>query len=127
MPGVAETFKSVIDEMTHGTDFKLVNLLHAENGNLTHKSLNTSIDEPANRWIIHLLSYDTLTSIAIPSSDGQLSNCAWSFGIFDESHRYKTKTSVGWQIAMNAKIGFKLQVTATPEFHSLYDWCFQTM
>jgi len=25
MPGVAETFKSVIDEMTHGTDFKLVN------------------------------------------------------------------------------------------------------
>jgi len=25
MPGVAETFKTVIDEMTHGTDFKLVN------------------------------------------------------------------------------------------------------
>jgi len=34
---------------------------------------------------------------------------------------------VGWQIAMNAKIGSKLQVTATPGFHSLYDWCFQTM
>jgi len=28
---------------------------------------------------------------------------------------------------MNARIGFKLQVTATPGFHSLYDWCFQTM
>jgi hypothetical protein len=28
---------------------------------------------------------------------------------------------------MNAKIGFKLQVTATPGFHSLYDWCHQTM
>jgi len=28
---------------------------------------------------------------------------------------------------MNAKIGFKLQVTATPRFHSLYDWCFQMM
>ena len=28
---------------------------------------------------------------------------------------------------MNAKIGFKLQVTATPGFHSLYDWCFPTM
>ena len=26
---------------------------------------------------------------------------------------------------MNAKIGFKLQVTATPGFHSLYDLCFQ--
>jgi hypothetical protein len=28
---------------------------------------------------------------------------------------------------MNARIGFKLQVTATPGFHSLYDWCFQVM
>jgi hypothetical protein len=26
MPGVAETFKTVINMMTHGTDFKLVNL-----------------------------------------------------------------------------------------------------
>jgi hypothetical protein len=43
--------------------------------------------------------------------------------MFDESHWYKTKLSVGWHIAMNAKIGFKLQVTATPRFHSLYVWC----
>jgi len=28
---------------------------------------------------------------------------------------------------MNARIGFKLQVTATPGFHSLYDCCFQMM
>jgi len=48
MPRVAETFKTVIDEMTHGTDFKLVNLLHAENGNLTHEDLKTSIDQPKN-------------------------------------------------------------------------------
>jgi hypothetical protein len=34
---------------------------------------------------------------------------------------------VGWQIAMNEKIAFKLQVTAAPGFHSLYDCCFQTM
>jgi hypothetical protein len=73
------------------------------------------------------VSYDTLTSRAKPSSNGQLSYSAWSFGIFDESYWYKTKNSVGWQIAMNAKIGFKLQVTATLGFHSLYDWCFQTM
>jgi len=26
MPGVEETFKTIIDKMTHGTDFKLVNL-----------------------------------------------------------------------------------------------------
>jgi len=127
MPGVAETFKSVIDEMTFGTNFKLVNLLHAENANLTHEDRNTSIDEPENGWNIHLVSYDTFTSRAKPSSNGQLSYCSWSVGIFDESHRYKTKNSVGCQIAMNAQVGFKHQVTATPGFHSLYDWYFKTM
>jgi hypothetical protein len=71
--------------------------------------------------------YDTLTSRAKPSSNGQLSYCACSSGIFDESHRYKTKISAGWPIPMNAKIGFKCQVRATPRLHSLYDWCFQTM
>ena len=124
---VAEIFKTVIDEMTHGTDFKLINLLHTENANLTHQHLNTSIDEPENQWNIHLVWYDTLTSRAKPSSNGQLSHCSWSFRIFDESYRYKTKNSVGWRIATNARIGFKLQVTATPGFHSLHDWCHQAM
>jgi hypothetical protein len=127
IPGVAETLKTVIEGMKHETKFKLVTLLHAENANHTHDDLNTSIDKPENRWNIHHVSYDTLTSRAKPSSNSQLSFCAWNFGIFDQSHRYKTKNSVGWQIAMNAKIGFKLQVTATLGFHSLYDWCFQTM
>jgi len=127
MPRFAETFKTVIDEMTHVTDFKLGNLLHAENANLTHEDLNNGIDEPETRWNIHLVSYDTLTSRAKPSSNGRLSHCSWSFGIFDESHRYKTKNSVGWRIATNARIGFKLQVTATPGFHSLYGWCYQAM
>jgi hypothetical protein len=48
MPRVAETFKSVIDEMTHGIYFKLINLLHTKNANLTHEDLTTSIDEPEN-------------------------------------------------------------------------------
>jgi len=34
---------------------------------------------------------------------------------------------VGWRIVTNVRIGFKLQVTATPGFHSLYDWCYQAM
>jgi len=59
MPGVAETFKCVINEMTHGPDLKLVNLLHAENTNLIHENLNTSIDEPENRCNVHIVSYDT--------------------------------------------------------------------
>jgi len=113
MTEVADTFKSVINEMTHGTDFKLINLLHVENPNLTHEDLNTSYDEPENQWNIYLVSDDTLTSRAKPSSNGQLSHCAWCFGIFDESHWYKRKNSVGWRIVMNARIEFKLQVTAT--------------
>jgi hypothetical protein len=36
MPGVAERFKSVIDKMTYGTDFKLIHLFQVENANLTH-------------------------------------------------------------------------------------------
>ena len=91
-----------------------VDLLHTENANLTYKNLKTSIDKPENQWNIYLVSYDTLTSRAIPSSNGQLSYCSWSFGILDKCHRYKTKNSVGWDIAMNARIGFKLPVTATP-------------
>jgi len=79
------------------------------------------------RVVADVVSYDTLTSRAKPSSNGHLSYCAWSFGIFDESHRYKIINSVGWHIAMNAKIVFKLQVTATPGLHSLYDWCYQAM
>jgi len=127
MPGVAEKFKSVIDKMTFAIDFKLISLLHAENANLTHQNLRNSLREPKNRCNMHLVSYHSLTTRAKPSSNGQVSHCSWSFGIFDESHRDKTKNSVGWQIVMNVRIGFKLQVTTMPGFHSLYNWCFQTM
>jgi len=127
MPEVADMFKTVIEWLTHGTDLKLINLLHTEYTNLTHEDLNSIIDESENRWNINLVLYNTWTSSAIPSSNGQLAYCAWNCRIFDKSHRYKTKNSVGWQIAMNAKIGFKLQATAAPGFHSLYDWCYHTM
>ena len=119
MPGEAETFMTVIDEITYGTDFTLVRLLHWENVNLTHKDLNTSTDEPENRWNIHLMSYDTSPSRVKSSSNGQLIYCSWGFGIFDVFHWYKKKNCVGWKITMKAIIGFNLQVTATRGFHSL--------
>jgi len=121
MPRVTETFKTVIDEITHGINFQLVNLFHAENVYLTLDNLNTCIDQPENRWTIHLVTNDILTFRAKPSSNGHLSCCAWSFEIIHESHRYKTKYSVCWQNLMNVKTGFTLRVTATPRFHSLYD------
>jgi len=75
----------------------------------------------------HLALYDTFTSRVKQSSNGQLYYGAWRFRIFDESHQYNTKNHTGWQIAMNAKIGFKLQVTATLGHISFYDLCYWTM
>jgi len=72
MPVVEETFKSVIDEMKVWIQFKPVNLLHAENEQLTHEDLNTSIAKLENRTNIHLVSYDTSTSRVKPSSNSQL-------------------------------------------------------
>jgi len=107
MHRVAETFKSVINEMIYETDLKLVNLLHVENATLTHDDMNTSIDEPENRWNIHHVPYNTLTSRVNPSINGQFSYCSCRYRIFDESHRYRTTSGVGWDIGMNVTIGFK--------------------
>ena len=81
IPGVAETFKNIIDKMTHGTNSTLVNSLRVENAIHTDEDLITSIDEQENRWSIHFLLYDTLTSRVKLSSNGQLSYCACSFGM----------------------------------------------
>jgi hypothetical protein len=95
MPVVAEMFITVFDKMTHGVDFKLVNLLDPKNRNLIHKDLNTSIAEPDICWNIHLVSYDTLTSSAKPSSTGRLSQYSWCFESSEVSYQYKGKNSVG--------------------------------
>jgi hypothetical protein len=96
IPCVAEAFKTVINKLTNGTDFKLLNLLNPENEDLTNEDPITRIDVLENRWNNHLVSNDTLTSTAKHSSNGRLSHCLWRFGIFDDSDRYKTKSSVGW-------------------------------
>jgi hypothetical protein len=54
MHGVADTFNTVIDETTHGTDFQLVNLVLADNEYLTHQDMNTSIDNPETNGIFTL-------------------------------------------------------------------------
>jgi len=127
MPGVAETFNSVIDEMTFVTDIKLGTLVHAENAELTHEDVDTSLDELEHWWNIDIVSSDSLTSRAKPSSNGQLSYCSSSVRIVENSHRYMTNNNGGWQIAITARIGFKLRVTATLGFQSFYDSCYQTL
>jgi hypothetical protein len=44
--GVAEMFKRVIDEVIFATALEFMKLLQAEDPNLTHKDLNTTVDEP---------------------------------------------------------------------------------
>jgi hypothetical protein len=127
MPIVAETFKIVTNEMAHGTDFKLLNTMHDRNVNHTQVDRNTTIDEPGNRWNIHFVQFDTLTSRVKPSSNGWLSICSWSSRIIDESQWYLMKNIVGCRISRNTRIGFKLPVTVTSEFNSLHDWCYQAM
>jgi hypothetical protein len=56
-PGVELTFKSVIDETPYVTDSKLIDLLHADNANLTHKDRKTSIGYLHIRCNFHPVSY----------------------------------------------------------------------
>jgi len=72
MTGVAESLKSLIFKITIGTDCKLVNLLDMEYANLTHDDQNSRFDKPEIWCIIHTSSYNTLTSRAKASSNGQL-------------------------------------------------------
>jgi hypothetical protein len=60
LPGICETFKSVIKDMSYNTDFTIIDLLDPNHYNLTNEDLNASADEPEQRWNIHLISYDTL-------------------------------------------------------------------
>jgi len=96
MHEVAEILKSVIDKMTCGIYFNLVNILRAENVNLTQEYLHLCIDNLEIQWNLPVVSCDTLTSRSKPSTNGQHSYSWWSFGIFDESHRYRTKSIPGW-------------------------------
>jgi hypothetical protein len=58
---VAEMLQTVIDEMTHGPNFKPVNMFHVENVNHTPEDLTTGDDQPNNQKNMHLVSQDTST------------------------------------------------------------------
>ncbi|KAF8515970.1 hypothetical protein BDD12DRAFT_905249 [Trichophaea hybrida] len=106
LPGICVTFKSVIKDMSHNTDFTIIDLLDPNYYNDTNEDLNASADEPERRWNIHFISYDTFTARAKLNGQRQLTKCAWSCAIFDESYRYKGRNSQGLSVAVEAKIGF---------------------
>jgi hypothetical protein len=72
LPGICETFKSVIKDMSYNTDFTIIDLLDPNHYNLTNEDLNASADEPERRWNIHLISYNTFTARAKPNGQRQL-------------------------------------------------------
>jgi len=127
MPRGAETLKGIINMMTYGTDIQLVNFLDLENGNLTHNDVNSRYDQLENLLNIHHVLYDALTTRVKLSTNGQLSHCSWSLEIHNKSCPYKMRNSMDWQIALKAKIGLKLEVTATLGLHSMFDWYYLTM
>jgi len=83
MPTVADRFESVIAEMRYGINFKLGNFLGMENAHLTHEDWTTSTDKPENRWTIHRVSSDILTSTSAKCIlvTGSLQECLRGGGV----------------------------------------------
>ncbi|KAF8540265.1 hypothetical protein BDD12DRAFT_880836 [Trichophaea hybrida] len=92
--------------MSQNLDFTIITLWDPNHYNLTNEDLNTPADEPERRWNIHLMSYDTSTARDKPNGQRQLTICS---------------------VAVDAKIGFTLQVTATPANHILNVWVNHTI
>ena len=73
--------------------------LSAKGGSeLSHTNLNFSMNYPACMWNIHVITYNAFTECSQRNLSGrprQLTDCAWAWGIFDESHQYKTPKSIG--------------------------------
>jgi len=127
MSRVAESLRTIINTMIYWNDFKIVNMLEMENPDLSHKDVNTRVDKPEYRFNIQHVLQDSITSRVKPTSDSTHSYCVLSFCPFDKFHPFQTKHGVGWLIAMKARIWFKLQVTATTRFLSLFDLCYQSL
>ena len=125
LPSVRETFVRVLQQVTEGTRFAIRDLNKDQGADITHVQLNFSKAHPDRRWDIHVITYNAFTERAQKNPSGsmrQLTQAVWSWGIFDESHRYKGAKSLGFKVAREAMIGFKIQATATPAYHSLRDW-----
>ena len=111
--------------ITAGTSFTIRDLSAEGDAEMSHTHLNISVKFPERTWDIHVITYNALMERGQRNHNGtprQLTSCTWSWGIFDESHRYKGPKSIGWKVVSKADIGFKVQVTATPAYHSLRDW-----
>jgi hypothetical protein len=136
LASVKNTFLSAVNTMVDGTQFRVIDLGAPGHEDLIHEDLNATPENLRAIWDIHIITYDSLTRRAQRNLQGtprQLTRCQWSWGIFDEAHRFKGLGTKGWSVAHDALIGFKVQVTATPAYHILKDmasttrWLFSNM
>jgi hypothetical protein len=127
MPWLLLIFVRLFNVINDWADYKLLNIFHIRNANLTHNDLNARIDKQENWWNVHNDSYSTLKSRATLLGNGRLSYCLWSIGMFIQSHQFKAKNGECWWIAINASVRLKLQATAIWRFNSIFDSCYQMM
>ena len=112
-----------------GTRFTIRYLSAQAGAEMSHMHLNFSFRFPEQMWDIHVITYNALTERGQRNHNGtpgQLTGCTMSWGIFEENYRYKGPKSIGWKVVSEVDIGFKVQVTATPAYHSLRDWAHLT-
>jgi len=74
--------------------------------------------------VIHIICYH-------PERECQLIANSWTLIAvvrnFDDYCLHRIKNSVVWQIVINARIPFNLQVKAIPGYQSLFDCCYWTI
>lgn len=116
-------WSTTITGLLEGTANSLVNLNLPANRFLGARDLNHDPTKPERGHEIHLISY---TTYRVRWFSGVLTGCAWSIGIFDESHTVRTETTRVFRALMDADVRGKIQLTGTPMYHSINSWLVQT-
>jgi hypothetical protein len=116
-------WSTTITELLEGTAIGLVNLNLPANRLLGATELNHDANKPERGLAIHLISY---TTYRVRWFSGVLSGCAWSVGIFDESHNVRTESTRIFSALVKADVRAKIQLTGTPMYHSINSWLVQT-
>jgi len=125
MPRMQISFRSIINQRQYETHFQLVKRFNAENAYRTKENLNISVYQSEIWWIIHISSFDQLSSTVTLSTSSNQSHCIRSIGIFHKSHSYNMTNFTYCISEIIVIFGFNFKFTATLRFHSLVDWYFK--
>ena len=113
-------WETAITRLLEGTDATLINL--NANRFLGAAKLNYQPEFPERSRAIHLISYPTYRT----RFTGTLAGCAWSLGLFDESHSVRSPGTITYQAVMQADVWGKVQLTGTPMYNDVFSWVVQS-